>query len=169
MFHRFTGLPTAVTRYHQSVGVALNLYLDAFVDKFYMGFFDMGNVGSLPCTLSCTGTNVWLSAGLLSGSRFHTTPAECWWLSTRTKRAKSPPSRHFRWEWPTPWCIRLALHPVCFSTICNTRVSSCEQHTLEAEGRCLARQYESPLSLKYSIHIHSWSTVLHTIVYQLSI
>jgi hypothetical protein len=54
MFHRFTGVTTAVTRYHRSVGVSLNLCTDAFVDKFDIGFWDMGNVGSYFCALSCT-------------------------------------------------------------------------------------------------------------------
>jgi len=45
IFQRFTGLPTPVTTYHQSIGVTVNLLVADLMDTFELGFWDMGNVG----------------------------------------------------------------------------------------------------------------------------
>lgn len=47
LFQRFTGLPTLVTTYHQSIGVTVNLLVADLIDTFELGFWDMGNVGLL--------------------------------------------------------------------------------------------------------------------------
>jgi hypothetical protein len=54
VFERFTGLSTSVTRFHQSIAIPLNLFLDNFVSTFDLGFWSMGDVGllflhTLPC------------------------------------------------------------------------------------------------------------------------
>jgi len=54
IFERFTGLSTSVTKFHPSIAVPLNLFLDDFVSTFDLGFWSIGNVGlfslrTLPC------------------------------------------------------------------------------------------------------------------------
>jgi hypothetical protein len=75
IFERFTGLSTPVTRHHPSIAVPLNLFLDAFVATFGLGFWNSGDVclfslHNLPCIL------MRYSAESIRGSRFHTAPAE---------------------------------------------------------------------------------------------
>ncbi len=54
IFERFTGLSNSVTRHHQSTVVPLNLFFDAFVAAFNLGFWNRGDVclfslHTLPC------------------------------------------------------------------------------------------------------------------------
>jgi len=54
IFERFTGLSNPVTRHHQSITIPLNLFLDAFVASFELGFWNTGDVCiSSLCTLPC--------------------------------------------------------------------------------------------------------------------
>jgi len=54
IFKHFTGLSNPVTRHHQSTAVPLNLFFDAFVAAFDLGFWNRGDVRlfsshTLPC------------------------------------------------------------------------------------------------------------------------
>jgi hypothetical protein len=54
IFERFTGLSNPVTKHHQSTAVPLNLFFNAFVTAFNLGFWNRGGVclfslRTLPC------------------------------------------------------------------------------------------------------------------------